>query len=41
MNKKDKKAKTKKVKDTVSTMYDCCWYEPSCYNLCCGDVCCC
>ena len=41
MNKNDKKAKTKKTKSTTSTMYDCCWYDPSCYNLCCGDVCCC
>ncbi len=41
MNKNDKKAKTEKTKDRISTMYDCCWYDPSCYHLCCGDVCCC
>ena len=41
MNKNDKKAKTKKTKDKISTMVDCCWYDPRCYQLCCGDVCCC
>ena len=41
MEKKDKKAKTKKRKDTIPTTYDCCWYEPSGDDLCCGGVCCC
>jgi hypothetical protein len=40
MSQKEKRAKAKKVKETVSTMDDCCWYDPSCYNLCCGNVCC-
>jgi hypothetical protein len=39
MNKKDKKLKTKKRGITTSTMYDCCWYDTSCYDLCCGGVC--
>ena len=38
MSKNKTKTKTKKTKDTVSTMYDCCWYDPACYHLCCGDV---
>jgi hypothetical protein len=33
--------KTKKPKTTASDLYDCCWYEPSCDNLCCGGVCSC
>ncbi len=39
MKKSDKKAKTEKAKTTTSALYDCCWYEPSCYDLCCGGVC--
>jgi hypothetical protein len=38
MKKSDKKAKTKKAKTTTSALYDCCWYEPFCYDLCCGGV---
>ena len=36
MNKKDKRSKTKKAGTTASNMYDYCWYDSSC-----GDVCCC
>ena len=39
MKKNDKKAKRTKTKTYSS--YDCCWYEPSYYDLCCGGVCCC
>jgi hypothetical protein len=38
MKKTDKKSKTK-AKKATSAMYDCCWYEASCYDLCCGGVC--
>jgi len=41
MKKNDKKTKTKKTKNTTPALYDCCWYEPSFYNLCCGGVCSC
>lgn len=37
MKKSDKKAKTEKTKTAIPALYDCCWYEPSCYNL--GGVC--
>ena len=40
MDKTDKKPKVKRAKTASSVGYDCCWYEPACYNLCCGDVCC-
>jgi len=39
MKKGYKKAKTKKAKTTTSGLYDCCWHEPSYYDLCCGGVC--
>ncbi|HMK75320.1 MAG TPA: hypothetical protein VK568_03945 [Thermodesulfobacteriota bacterium] len=41
MKKSDKNAKTKKGKTATPALYDCCWYEPSHYDLCCGGVCCC
>jgi len=41
MSKIDKKPKTKKTKPIALTKYDCCWYDPSYYDLCCGGVCCC
>lgn len=41
MKKSDKIAKTKKAKAATAASYDCCWDEPSCYDLCCGGVCCC
>ena len=41
MKKSDKKSKTEKAKTATPALYDCCWYEPSCYDLCCGGVCCC
>jgi hypothetical protein len=41
MKKSDKKVKTKKAKTATPALYDCCWYEPSYYDLCCGGVCCC
>jgi len=40
MDKKNTKSKVKKGKAGAPGAYDCCWYEPACYNLCCGDVCC-
>ena len=40
MRKKDKKSETKRAKKQTLTMYDCCWYEPSYYRLCCDDVWC-
>jgi len=40
MKKIDKQAKMKKGKDATLALYDCCWHETSCYNLCCGGVCC-
>jgi len=39
MKKSDKKTRTKKAKMIAPGLYDCCWYEPSSYNLCCGGVC--
>ncbi len=39
MRKRIEKAKRKEPKTPVSDLYDCCWYEPSCDNLCCGGVC--
>ena len=39
MSRNGKKAKTKKTKDATLTTYDCCWYDPACYDLCCGGVC--
>ena len=41
MNKNDKKSKAEKTKAATSAMYDCCWYEVSCYDPCCGEVSCC
>ena len=41
MKKSDKKAKTKKTKTATAASHDRCWDEPSCYDLCCGGVCCC
>ena len=41
MKKVDKKMKSNKAKASVSEMHDCCWYEPSYYDLCCGGECCC
>ena len=38
MKKTDKKSKTK-AKKATPTMYDCCWYEASCYDPCCGGGC--
>ena len=40
MNKNEKKSKAKSEKTATSNLYDCCWYDPSCENLCCGGVCC-
>ena len=40
MKKIDKKAKMKKGKVVTPALYDCCWYETPCSNLCCGGVCC-
>jgi hypothetical protein len=39
MKKSDKKAKMEKTKTATPGLYDCCWNEPSCYDLCCGRVC--
>ena len=39
MKKSDKK--TKQAKKNNPTLYDCCWYETSYNDLCCGGVCCC
>jgi hypothetical protein len=41
MKKIDKKSKAKKAETTAPALYDCCWYEPSYNDLCCGGVCCC
>jgi hypothetical protein len=41
MKKSDKKPKAKKAKTTTPALYDCCWYETSYNDLCCGGVCCC
>ena len=41
MKKGDKKIKTKKSKTAIPALKDCCWYEPSSSDLCCGGVCCC
>ena len=44
MEKRDKKAKTKKAKTATAALYDYCWYEPSCefdFDPCCDDACCC
>ncbi len=41
MNKKNKKSKTKKAETKASNIYNCCWYDPSCYDICSGNVCCC
>jgi hypothetical protein len=45
MEKRDKKAKTKKAKTATAALHDYCWYEPSCEfdfgPLCCDDACCC
>ena len=41
MKKSDEKVKAKKPKTATSDLYDCCWYEPSCDDLCCGGVCSC
>jgi hypothetical protein len=41
MEKSDIKAKTKKAKTATPALYDCCWYEASSYDPCCGGICCC
>jgi hypothetical protein len=41
MNKNVKNKKMKKAKTTTPALYDCCWYESSYYDLCCGGVCFC
>jgi len=41
MKKNDKKAKAERSKKATPSMYDCCWYEASYYDPCCGGVCCC
>ncbi len=39
MKRSDRKVKTKKAKTIAPSLYDCCWYEPSSDDLCCGGVC--
>jgi len=41
MEKKIERAKRKKSNTITSDLYDCCWYEPPCNQLCCGGICSC
>ena len=41
MKRIDKKTNSKEAKITAPALYDCCWYEPSGNDLCCGGICCC
>jgi hypothetical protein len=38
--KEGKETKRTKANPTSPTLYDCCWVEPSCNQVCCGGVCC-
>jgi len=40
MKKRTEKTNKKERERIASGLYDCCWYEPPCENLCCGGVCC-
>ena len=39
MEKRSREIKKKETKTAASGLYDCCWYEPPCNDLCCGGVC--
>lgn len=41
MKKKIERTKRKKSNTITSDLYDCCWYEPPCNQLCCGGICSC